>query len=213
MSVVLAAGARVGDELRRYGAVVPLETLDAIHSRYACRSFSDRAPAEPELAAIAEAAVAAPSGMNLQRWHVIGVTDKQLIHDLEAAGIANLAAAADRSGYDRIMARGGKLFYNAPVIFIVTVPKTEPGSSETTSIALDCGIVAENIALAATSLGIDNVICGMIRIAFDGAQGDEFRQRLGFPDGYGLGVSVLLGYATEPGGKPHKPDLTKISYV
>jgi len=127
--------------------------------------------------------------------------------------LAALAAAPDRSGYDRIMARGGKLFYHTPAIMIVTVPKSEPGDPAAASIALDCGIVAENIALAATSLGIDNVICGMIRTAFEGEHGAEFRARLGFPDGYDLGISVLLGYATAPGGQPHQPDLTKITYV
>jgi len=198
---------------------MPLDTLTAIRSRYACRSFSDRVPTHgdpaqfDELAAIGEAAVAAPSAMNLQRWQVIVITDRQLINDLESAGIAALAAAPDRSGYKRIMARGGKLFYNAPLIVIVAVPKTAAGDPEAASIALDCGIVAENIALAATSLGIDNVICGMIRTAFAGDRGDEFRSRLGFNDGYDLGISVLLGYAAEPGGQPHQPNLSKISYV
>jgi len=192
---------------------MPLDTLETIRTRYACRSFSDRVPSRADLTAIAEAAVAAPSGMNLQRWHVIVVTDPQLIADLDAAGVATLANAPDRAGYDRIMARGGKLLYGAPAIVVVAVPNSEPGSSEASSIALDCGIVAENIALAATSLGIDNVICGMLRIALAGEREAEFSKRLGIPDGYGFGTSVLLGYATEPGGKPHVPDLAKISYV
>jgi len=192
---------------------MPLDTLDAIRSRYACRSYSDRLPSREDLATIAEAAAAAPSAINLQRWKIIVVTDGQLIDDIESAGLASLAAAADRSGYDRIMARGGKLFYNAPVIIIVATPKSEPDDPAAASIAMDCGIVAENIALAATSLGIDNVICGMIRTAFEGEKGDEFRRRLGFAEGYDLGISVLLGYAADLGGEPHQPDLSKIHYV
>ena len=75
---------------------------------------------------------------------------------------------------------------------------------------LDCGIVSENIALAASSLGIDNLICGLARFSFTGEKGAAFKRRLRFPDGYEFGMAVLLGTAASPGGKPHEPDLSKI---
>lgn len=39
--------------------------------------------------------------------------------------------------------------------------------------SLDCGIVAENIALAATPLGLGNVICGMADIIFKAENGKK----------------------------------------
>ena len=186
-----------------------LNTIETIRTRYSCRAFSDKIPPDDDLRKIAEAAVAAPSGMNRQLWRIIIVTNNELISDLEEEGLKNLAALPDKSLYERIMSRGGKLYYNAPCMMVIPIGRAEPAGAE----LFDCGIVAENIALAATSLGIDNLICGISAFSFAGAKNSEFKRRLGFPDGYEIGIAVLLGYASEPGGKPHEPDTSKISFI
>ena len=188
---------------------MPLNTIEAIHARYSCRAFSNKMPSDERLRIIAEAAAAAPSGMNRQLWRIIIVKNKQLLADLEAEGIKNLAALPDQGAYNHIKSRGGKLYYNAPCMIIVPIAKSEPAGAE----FYDCGIVAENIALAATSLGIDSLICGFSAFSFAGDRGAEFKRRLGFPEGYEIGIAVLLGYAESPGGKPHKPDLSKITII
>jgi hypothetical protein len=45
-----------------------------------------------------------------------------------------------------------------------------------------------------------------------GKRAQEFSKRLGFPEGYKFGCSVLLGYAktTKP---PHEPDKDKIMFI
>lgn len=186
-----------------------LDTIESIRTRYSCRAFSKKLPSDEALEIIAKAAVAAPSGMNRQLWRVVIVKNKQLLEDLEAEGMKNLAALSDKTIYDRILSRGGKLYYNAPCMIVVPIAKAEPAGAE----LFDCGIVAENIALAATALGIDNLICGLAAFSFAGEKGGEFKKRLGFPEGYDIGIAVMLGYAESPGGKPHEPDLNKISWV
>ena len=189
--------------------IVPRDTIEEIRIRYSCRAFSDKIPSDEHLWMIAEAAVAAPSGMNRRLWRIIVVKNKELIADLETEGMKNLAALSDQSMVERIMSRGGKLYYDAPCMIVVPIAKTEPVGVE----LFDCGIVAENIALAATSLGIDNLICGLAAFSFAGAKCVEFKKRLGFLFGYEIGIAVLLGYAENPGGKPHKPDLSKITII
>jgi nitroreductase len=137
------------------------------------------------------------------------VKNRQFIAELEAEGMKNLAALPDKSIYERIRSRGGKLYYNAPCVVVVAIAKAEPAGAE----LLDCGIVSENIAIAATSLGIDNLICGLAAFSFAGDKGAEFKKYLNFPDGYEIGIAVLLGYAENPGGKPHVPDLAKITWI
>ena len=188
---------------------MPINTIEAIRTRYSCRAFSNDMPSDEKLMTIAEAAVASPSGMNRQLWRVVIVKNRQLIEDLESEGMKNLAAYHDRGAYDRIMSRGGKLYYNAPCLIIVPIAKAEPVGAE----LFDCGIVSENIALAATSLGIDNLICGLAAFSFAGERREEFRRRLDFPEGYDIGIAVLLGYAASPGGKPHEPDMSKITII
>lgn len=186
-----------------------LNTIEAIRTRYSCRAFADKMPPDGDLRLIAEAAVRAPSGMNRQLWRVIVVKNKEMLDELEAEGMKNLAAFADKSAYERIMSRGGKMYYSAPCQVIVPIAKAEPGGAE----LFDCGIVAENIALAAASLGVDSLICGLSAFSFSGEKAAEFKKRLGFPDGYEIGIAVLLGYAENPGGKPHEPDLSKITVI
>lgn len=184
------------------------ETLQVIAKRYSCRDYKEEMPADELLRAIAEAAIQAPSGMNRQAWRVIVVKDRDLISDMEAEGMSYLASLEDKSIYNRITERGGKLFYGAPCMIVVPID-----SSQNPSALIDCGIVCQNIALAATSLGIANVICGLTGMAFaSGKRAEEFRKRLGFPKGYTFGCSVLLGYENTS-KLPHTPDQDKIIFI
>ncbi|NLV59958.1 MAG: nitroreductase family protein [Clostridiales bacterium] len=184
------------------------ETMQTISRRYSCRDYEDRMPPEEVLQAIAQAAVHAPSAMNRQAWRVIVITDRALMEEMEAEGMSCLAAMEDKSAYNRIMDRGGKLFYGAPCMIVVPIDSTQHNYALT-----DCGILCQTIALAATSLGIANVICGLAGVIFGSSpRAEEFSKRLGFPEGYTFGCSVLLGYAhtTKP---PHEPDQGKISFI
>jgi nitroreductase len=184
------------------------ETLKVIAKRYACRDYKSEMPSDEILQAIAEAGIQAPSGMNRQDWRVIVVKDKELMKDMESEGMSYLASLEGKSAYNRIMDRGGRLFYGAPCMIVVPIDQKQFSSA-----VLDCGIVCQNIALAATSLGLGNVICGLTGTAFaSGLRAEEFSKRLGFPEGYAYGGSILLGYANTV-KEPHTPDMDKISFV
>lgn len=150
---------------------MPLDTIESIKTRYSCRAFSDKMPSDEQLRIIAEAAATSPSGANRQLWRIIIVKNKELLSDLETEGMKNLEALPDKDMYERIISRGGKLYYNAPCMIIVPIAKAEPAGAE----LFDCGIVSENIALAATSLGVDNLICGLAAFSFAGERGAEFK--------------------------------------
>ena len=180
------------------------ETLKTIAQRYSCRAYDGRLPEKSMLEAIAAAAVQSPSGMNRQPWKIVVITNKDFIEEMDAEGMRILAESEDKSTYERFMNRGGTLYYNAPCMFLIL--KTSIVNDA------DIGIVSENIALAATSLGLGNVICGMASIPFNGEKGELFKRRAGFTEGWGFGMAVLVGYA-EKSGVPHEPDFSKISYV
>lgn len=181
------------------------EVLNTIARRYSCRAFKDIMPSEDNLRAIANAAVCAPSGLNRQAWRVIVVEDKQLLTEMDEEAMRVLKEQEDKSSYERMMERGGRLFYKAPCMLMLP-------TADGLSAQLDCGILCQTAVLSAASLGIDSLICGLARCAFAGAKGDYFKARLGFPAGYEFGIAILLGYAVHE-GKPHEPDLGKISFV
>ncbi len=179
------------------------ETLKTIATRYSCRSYTGMPIENKKIEAIALAAVQSPSAMNQQPWQIIVVRDRELLEDMDATTMEMLSHQEDKSIYERIMARGGKLFYNAPCMFIIAKkPATD----------LDCGIVAENIALSSSSLGLGNVICGLAKFVFLTDKCEEYKAKL-IPEGYEFGMAVLVGYPTDAEGKPHDADMEKIKYI
>lgn len=179
------------------------EVLKVIENRYSCRSYTGERIEKEKIEAISLAAVQSPSAMNMQPWQIVVIQDKSLIDEMDVTVMDMLSKQEDKSFYDRIMGRGGKIFYNAPCMYVIAIKNDA---------ALDCGIVSENIALAASSLGLGNVICGLMRLVFDTEKGAEFKAKI-IPEGYEFGMSVLVGYATQSEGKPHEADMSKISCV
>ena len=181
------------------------ETMKTINERYSCREFLAAPLNDAQIKTLAEAALASPSGMNRQPWHIIVVTDKKLIEELDAEGMKALAAAEDKSAYERFMSRGGTLFYNAPCIVFAATNSEKPA-------LMDCGILSENVALAAHSLGLGSCICGMASAPLAGKRGEEFKKRLKFPNGYGFGIAILVGTAKTK-KPPHELDMNKVTYI
>lgn len=179
------------------------ETLQTIRNRYSCRSFTGEAIAQEKVEAIALAGIQAPSAMNQQPWKVVVIKDKSLIDEMDAATMDFFSKQEDKSAYDRMMGRGGKVFYNAPVMYVV-VKKDNAD--------LDCGIVVENMALAASSLGFGNVICGLAGMVFATEKGQEFKEKI-IPEGYEFAVSLLVGEPARDAVAPHEADVAKIMYI
>lgn len=182
------------------------ETLKTIAKRYSCRNFTDKTISTADLQTIADAGIAAPSAMNRQGWHIVAVKNKQLIAEMEAEGMRVMKESPDQSAYERIKGRGGKLFYNAGAVVFIAVKDAGRYTN------VDLGIVAQNISLAATSLGINNCHCGMIAFCFSGNKTDEFKKKLQIPDGFECNYGVLLGYGKEQ-GTPHTPDKSKLNII
>ncbi|NLJ41099.1 MAG: nitroreductase family protein [Clostridiales bacterium] len=183
------------------------EVLKVISTRFSCRNFTDEPVAQEHLEAIAKAAVESPSAMNLQPWRIVAVTDRELLDEIDSAIMEGLKET-DQNRYDRMVARGGKIFFGGTAVFFIPTKIDE--SNPYTNI--DLGIVSQTIALAATSLGLGSLICGYSRHGFKGEKGKYFAKRLGFPPGYRLDLAVVVGHKGAE-GSPHEPDMSKISYI
>ena len=183
-------------------------TLKVIAERFSCRDFDGHMAEGEYLDEIVQAAIQAPSGMNRQGWQVIVVKNREIISEMEAEGMNVLSLMEDQTMYERIKSRGGKLFYNAPCMIMIAVKEASPKGAE----LIDLGILAQNIVLAATSLGIANLHCGLVGLVFAGDKASEFKKKLQFPEGYECGMGVLLGY-TNTITQPHLPDQEKITVI
>ncbi|MCL2357413.1 MAG: nitroreductase [Defluviitaleaceae bacterium] len=179
------------------------EVLKSITERYTCRDFSPEPLEASQIDALVKAALAAPSAMNLQPWHLVVVTDKAFIEEMDNAAMD--VVKKDAEWYKRMSERGGKIFYDAPCLIFIARNNSEYAP-------LDCGIVSQNIALAAHALGLGSCICGMAKIPLDDEKGAKFLARLNFPAEYTFGMSVCVG--REKSGKvPHEIDASKVTYI
>ncbi|WP_310603401.1 nitroreductase family protein [Anaerosporobacter sp.] len=184
------------------------EVLKVISERFSCRDFNEQIPGQELLEAIAQAGIQAPSGMNRQGWQVIVIKNRDLISDMETEGMKILSLMEDKSMYDRIMSRGGKLFYDAPCMILIAIKEDYHKGAE----LIDLGIVAQNMAIAATSLGVANLYCGFAGLAFAGSKASEFKEKLKFPEGYECGLGILVGYANTI-AVPHLPNPDKVTFI
>jgi len=181
------------------------ETLKNIAERFSCRDFADTPLTDEQSGTLVDAALAAPSAVNLQPWHVIVVRDKALIDEMDVYGMSELEKEYDKATFDRMMSRGGKLFYNAPYMMLILSDKSKWSM-------MDCGILCQNVVLAAQSIGLGTCIVGMARVPLAGPRGDEFIKRLKIPEGYDFAVSVIAG-EIRSGKAPHERDRGKVTYV
>jgi len=180
------------------------EVLKAIATRNSCRDFSGEPLTDAQVEALADAALAAPSAMNAMPWHIIAITNKPMLDELDEACIARIAET-NPGWHEKMKERGGKVFYNAPCLFIIA-------KNDSDWAPLDAGIVTQNIALAAHSLGLGNVICGMARLGFEGDAGVDWIKRVQIPEGYSFCMSVCIGTANKDKA-PHELNREKITYI
>jgi nitroreductase len=152
--------------------------LDAIEKRRSVRSYQDQEVPRGIVEAVIEAGNWAPSGHNLQNWRFVVVENESFRSRLLTAARPKFrkwvsAARSDtnernrrylnglfsrclgwepdsyEAGMDRMLAKDDGVYWGAPVvIFVIGGP------------AMDCGMVCQNMALAAQSLGLGSCIVG-----------------------------------------------------
>lgn len=161
--------------------------LKAIAERRSTRGFKSVPLTEEQLNALIFAATASPSAMNLQSWHFTFCSDAAAILAVEEQVGKIIMTGEDDAAKQRMKSRNMKVFYDAPTVVFIS-SDTQNGWS-----MLDAGIAAENIVLAAQSMGLGSVIVGMCKIAFEGKDGERFNNMLNFPQGYTFSLAVALG--------------------
>jgi nitroreductase len=183
------------------------ETLQVIMDRRSIRQYKTEQIADEELQQILEAALYAPNARNQQKWHFTVIQDKGLLAMMVSIIRDNVLS----SGIDFFIERAGgpdyNTFYGAPTAIMIT------GNDEAPLVKIDCAAAAQNIALAAESLGIGSCIMASPGFLFASEKGNELRGELGIPRGYGHICTVALGYMD--GEKPPAPprDRDVINYV
>lgn len=182
------------------------ETLKTIFERSSIRAYTNEPLTENELETLAKCAIASPTARNIQTMRFYFITNKELILEIERETANEIYAMNDELATERLKSRNGKVIYDAPLLVVVAVDKSNKYS------AVDAGIATATLCLAAKSMGLDSVILGMPRLAFEGLRHDYFKNRLGMPDALEFEIAVAIGHGAVE-AKQHEGDLSHVAFV
>ena len=188
------------------------EVMQNIMNRRAIRRFEPGQIEETALQQILQAGLYAPSAGGRQGVIFAVSQDKAVNERLGKIKRANSnpSMATSTSYVSReqpSIADDPKLinaFYDAPTVITLFAPKNFLFSAE------DCAVAAENMMLAASSLGIGSCYIGQGWTAFADPYGQEILRQWGIRADYDAVMQLLVGYPREgdrhPAPKPRQND-------
>ena len=154
-----------------------MNTLETLFSRKCVRKYTDNITAE-ELDTILTAANAAPVGLaQYGSLHLTVISNPEMLQKINAA----TAAISNRPNANPI--------YGAPTLILVSYVKPEPARENLTY--SNAAIVAHNMALAATELGLG--VCYIWGVPKALLSAPELMAELGVPEGHIPCCSITLG--------------------
>ena len=174
-----------------------MNTLEAIACRKSTRSFTDETIAEAALQKILKAGMSAPIGMGkYDSLHITVVQSRELITRIFDEAQELISATL---GFKKSFNYGATTF-----VIVSSQTSYREGMDYANS-----GIVIENMALAATDLGVDSCIMGAPIAAL--ADNAELSEAVGIPGDFKPMLGIVFGYATadEP-AKEHEISVNRI---
>lgn len=163
--------------------------LENIHSRKSVRSYTDRDVTPEQVETILKAAMAAPSGMNMQPWRFVVVTDPQVRNAL--GGLSAKASAV-------FVVCGETMMKGRPAEEGAEAPMVPNGNWNA-----DCAAATENLLLAAEAIGLGAVWTACYPYE---ERMNQVRTVLGLPEGVTPYCVVPVGY---PAGDDQPKDKWK----
>lgn len=147
--------------------------MEEIYKRRSIRKYTNKEISEEIMKKILKAGMNAPSAHNLKPYDLVVVKDKETLQKL-----------ADTCIYSRMLSNA-----NAAIV-ICSIADNE----KTPYWQSDCGAVAENILLEATSFGIGTCWLGGYP---DLDKTSKEKQILGIPENYQVFCTISMGYPAE----------------
>ena len=167
-----------------------MQIMDAIYRRRAVRAFADEPVRTKIIEALIEAAVQAPSAMNLQPWTFTVVRDQRLLDRVSRGAKAhlleNLPPGGGSHDFGAMLSDPDyQMFHHAPVLVLISATREGPWAIE------DCSLAAENLMLAACAHGLGSCWIGF---AQSWLQMPEGKAALDLPDACLPVAPIVIGH-------------------
>lgn len=171
---------------------------DLMMSRRSIRAYKDKAISRETLNEILKCGINAPNGKNLQSYEIRVIDSPALIDSITKTVVKDNPKIAERKGFKNI-------FVNAPCVVCIAY------DTQYDMAQVDCGLLGENIILAAWAKGIGSCCLGSsARWILDSPSAKPYLDRMAFSKGYELLYCIALGYPDEkPEAKPRRDDMIR----
>jgi nitroreductase len=164
-----------------------MSDLNVFRSRHSVREYAREALSRSTVETLIEAATLAPSAMNGQPWHFTVIQDRALLQTISDRAKAHLLATEQALPGDAKRMLEGQtynVFYNAPVLIVISAPEQSPWAVE------DCALAAENLMLAAAAEGLGSCWIGFAQRLLATAVGASL---IGLPSGFRCVAPIIVG--------------------
>ena len=159
--------------------VIHNEVVDAILERRSVRAYTPEKLTEDEVNTIVQCGLWAPSARNHQTTMLAVVQDEKMLRELQEQ---ILEKEEKPSEWLRTF------YYSAPCVIFAYDRSGDRWSGTNAAIA------AENMHVAAHSLGLGSVLIGIIREFMQSERGDAWKKRFGIPEDYDFAIALAVGH-------------------
>ena len=184
-----------GNENKETNAVI-----ENILSRRSIRRYKPQAVNRDTMQVILNCGINAPNGQNKQSWEIRVVDNPDFINGVTEVFKQKNPKTAEDPNFKN-------MFRNAPTVVFIANDTAYDCSQ------IDCGLLGENMILAAWSMGIGSCcLASPTRFMTSNPAAAEYLKRLDFPESYQLLYCIAFGYPDEaPEAKPR--NAAKIKYI
>jgi nitroreductase len=155
--------------------------VDVIMNRRSIRSYKPEQIKDEELNTILECGINAPSAMNKQSWEICVIQNPGILKQIDGS------------------------FHNAPTLIVIA------SADDNFFSPVDCGLLGQNILLAAEAMDIGTCVVGNIVRFLTSPEGADVVKSLELSEGYKPLYGIAVGYKNErPDAKPRDREKIKI---
>lgn len=161
--------------------------MKIIYNRRAIRKYKPLPVDKKLIEELLDAGRMAPSALNIQPWKFYVVDDSTFIHAMDKDIRDVVRHAARMPGLAEYLGHENAIFHDAPVVIFITAPQQNEWA------ALDVGMCAQNMMLAARSMGLDTCPVGLGKFI----EQTTLYTLLGIPETENILLSLTIGYGDE----------------
>ncbi len=183
-----------------------MDVLDAIRGRRAVRHFTSTPVSAAALRLLIDAAIQAPSAINLQPWRFAVARRRETLDHVAIAAREHLLSLMQPGSpflrfQPMLEAPGFDILYRAPALVVICAANDTPQAAE------DCAMAAQTFMLAAYAAGFGTCCIGLARPWLNQPDG---KRALGIDDDWVPIVPLVVGTpATMPPNPGRQPPVTR----